>query len=652
MDVRNINKLFPKIDNLEHFPLRVLLNIFERLDYMDLYNLAEESSRFEGIVRIVLKERYSHEYLIIDETKHSEEAIIEFFNRFGGEIKAIKAKCLEQIYVDDAQYESYWIKEPLMKAKKLEKLIFEDFWLCNFDFYLAETITHLTFLNCSFLEGKHNLDRVRNLKELKIWDFGLMSTTQMGDIIRNNPTLEQLVLGESYYNRIRGFGYNFPFNQLIEIVAANPNQFKQFEFGPRKPYPIDIVPMRTDRPRDHIIDAFFDRLKHVESFGLSSHVGVFMDFKELLRRLSTECKSIRHLKLYDIDGGDPELFDIIRSFGNIETLTLALTEFGDEIEFLVEHLPFLCELDVAVHTSDGDWSFVSVLLRKCSKLQKLTINGDADYAETEIFGTSEFYEEFIGSIQNPNVKMEIKSKNEIVGRITKDEVVWRNKLVRWTGCDENSSSTNLLDLANKPSSTGTEQPSPFDLILGYLDLNSLCSLSNTSEKCSQLVECFVKQHSQQQGTFIINNEFGKDCDGLEMFAEYVTNLKLIILHRDVEYLQYLLEGFEKLKKLYLYTETKLSPDHFIMPQVQHFIYDGPYYFVYSQLLELSQICPDLEELELKQVVDEYFDASEQPRLEFRNLKTFKLKYHHGIREQAKSLKKIFKNTNTKLCFNV
>lgn len=55
-DVRSINKQFPKIDNLEHFPLKVLVNIFEQLDDNDLYNLADKSCRFESIAKIVLND--------------------------------------------------------------------------------------------------------------------------------------------------------------------------------------------------------------------------------------------------------------------------------------------------------------------------------------------------------------------------------------------------------------------------------------------------------------------------------------------------------------------------------------------------------------------------------------------------------------------
>lgn len=77
--------------------------------------------------------------------------------------------------------------------------------------------------------------------------------------------------------------------------------------------------------------------------------------------------------------------------------------------------------------------------------------------------------------------------------------------------NENLSQIQLLDLAYKSmadSNTGEQHSSvgPFDMILSYLDLNSLQSLSKTNRKCIQLVDSYVKQHSEKQGTFTMTNE--------------------------------------------------------------------------------------------------------------------------------------------------
>lgn len=49
---------------------------------------------------------------------------------------------------------------------------------------------------------------------------------------------------------------------------------------------------------DHIVDAFVDSLKNLESLDLSSDVDFFTNAIELLHRLALRCKIIKHLKLY------------------------------------------------------------------------------------------------------------------------------------------------------------------------------------------------------------------------------------------------------------------------------------------------------------------------------------------------------------------
>lgn len=88
----------------------------------------------------------------------------------------------------------------------------------------------------------------------------------------------------------------------------------------------------------------------------------------------------------------------------------------------------------------------------------------------------------------------------------------------------------LMDLVNRLIANSNDEQQqnttdPFNLILGYLDLCSLHSLSKTNRKCSQLVDEHVKQHSQADETFTITNEsFTEENDEyneLTKFAEYV-----------------------------------------------------------------------------------------------------------------------------------
>lgn len=69
-DVRTLNSLFPKIDNLEYFPLKVLIQIFTNVGDMDLLRLAENSSRFQRIAKLVLNERYAEKYFTMNSTMY------------------------------------------------------------------------------------------------------------------------------------------------------------------------------------------------------------------------------------------------------------------------------------------------------------------------------------------------------------------------------------------------------------------------------------------------------------------------------------------------------------------------------------------------------------------------------------------------------
>lgn len=160
-DVRTINKLFPKIENLEHFPLKVLLNIFEQLDCMDLYNLAEHSYRFESIAKMVLNERYLNEYFIVDEIKHSQDTYIDFFKRFGSVIRAFKAKNIKEIHLRFS-----WIDSLVNRAKNLEKVILERFPIEFVFRHMNKNITHLSLRDCYYQPEPNILSQFRNLEKI------------------------------------------------------------------------------------------------------------------------------------------------------------------------------------------------------------------------------------------------------------------------------------------------------------------------------------------------------------------------------------------------------------------------------------------------------------------------------------------------------
>lgn len=313
-----------------------------------------------------------------------------------------------------------------------------------------------------------------------------------------------------------------------------------------------------------------------------------MLLNEILYRLAQRCKSIKHLALYKIDGDD-EAFEVIRLFECIECLKITVFNVvnRDSIISLVQSFSLLRHLDIGLDDTEINSSFVLALLSKCSRLEKFSVGFNYLCYDFGFFTSAEFFNDFRECIQMRNVTVEVFCTGNyhyvMVGMITKDQVVWRNKLVRWVGYDpsRNLSQTNLFDLANqlKPmNSSNAKQSKPFDRILSYLDLNSLQSLSRTNKKCSQPVDSFIKQHCEQQETFTITNEFftlwNSYYKHLDDFDELnVTNLRVNIYHRDISALRNIIKQFHNLNKLYIYSSILIDLSEMIVPQVRHLIYD-------------------------------------------------------------------------------
>lgn len=228
---------------------------------------------------------------------------------------------------------------------------------------------------------------------------------------------------------------------------------------------------------DSILDQFVTSMKHLKSLFLSLEFPL-TDRYELLCRLGTKCKSIKHLEFHcwGIVPVDKQFFSAIHFFEKIESLTLDLYwyEFDNQSKI---------------------WAFILELLQKCQSLKKLIINTSNEHACVEAFSTARFFSHFIHCIQKRNVNIEVKHRLYFgsiikdIGIITRNKVIWRNKLVHWMGygLSQNSSNVQFMDLAIESTAPNAKQPrNPFNLILTYLDLNSLQSMSNTNRKCSQL----------------------------------------------------------------------------------------------------------------------------------------------------------------------
>lgn len=223
---------------------------------------------------------------------------------------------------------------------------------------------------------------------------------------------------------------------------------------------------------------------------------------------------------------------------------------------------------------------------------------------------TQFFEEFTEFLPNRYGKIEFKQTGKLVGYVTKAQIIWLNKLLHWIGYDHtrSSSSFNLLDLAN---SSVAERQCPFAQILGYVDLSSLYALSTARKRSKQLVDGWMKRHSEGRGVFSNTYEFESDGNGLDQ---------------------------------------RLVERYGIISQARHLIFDTVgdvcdyTYLDRFGLFELSRLFPKLEELEMKwKSIVGYRRNGES--LYFRHLKKFTFKFSEFGLE---AIRAIFNNSESEL----
>lgn len=217
MDARQMNSSFPKIDNLEYFPLKVLMQIFAKLGDMDLVNLAENSYRFETIAKLVISERYTRKYFKVkrfygfpQNAIDIPKTLADLFGRFGSQIKSIETEEFR------TTVKNHWISSLLAGLTNLEKLTFRLIGNGFNENFLQRhaNITHLTLR--VRIDIKRNLFKgialpeFSNLKKLQVECYPCISFESLKEVIRNNPALESLRL-------IRGgseMDESYPFDEI------------------------------------------------------------------------------------------------------------------------------------------------------------------------------------------------------------------------------------------------------------------------------------------------------------------------------------------------------------------------------------------------------------------------------------------------------
>lgn len=584
-DAKQINGLFSKIDNLEYFPTEILLQIFVKINDIGLLNLGNGSYRFKDIAEMAFHEKYANKYFVIDgETKSQRELYLELFRRFGDGIKAIEANGIRKIN------KNHWMTQMLHQyTNQIEKITFDHCSFGEIDAILSQymDITDLTLRHCQNDECSANLllPSYRKLKKLEL-NFNNSGYYIMDEMLiqtfQNNPALESLTLN---LRKWLPDSDNL-FHEKIVLIAEHLKHLKELSFDGG----CEVVGWQF---ADETIDLIVDSLKHLDSLNL----WITPDHDELMRRLGMKCKNIKKLALaysnHDRTRDVMSLFQVC-PFQAVEHLKLVYHETSDTIESIVEHLPNLRHLQITMSSKLSN-AYIFPLLCKCPTLETITIALHSNHEMGPM--NSQFFTEFIDIMQKSCAKIKFIDEEKTVGVVSKKGIVWRNKLMHWIGCDSSNSSSNLnlLDLANKTSESNDEQPCPFDLILGYLDLGSLHSLSSASRRSKQLVDSFVARHSHEQGIFTITDEFYSDGNVLDAFAEYVKNLRLNVFHQDfIEHLHtarnHLGYPYENVNKLWILTF--YNRDYL---DVRYLVFDHPCFDF--DLFTVSVLYPELETLE-------------------------------------------------------
>lgn len=631
MDI--VDELVPAENNLEFLPTEILLEIFARVDDIKLLHLSATSHRFEAIAQMVLKRRYADEYFLID--GESEHFIPELywtqFKCFGNVIKAIELKNVNDV---DG---NHWLPQILRRhTQNIERIHINSCHFKDSTEFLSQhlNINHLTcsrFVDdCEYVE----LPKYRHLTSLELNDSPGITVQSLEQIFRDNPQLESLKV---FYPQFR-----FTVSMIVYLVCKHLRHLKELKVQ-QSPSPMNWL---INIP-DSFIDESITCLEHLESLSIFADY----EFRDCLKWFLPKCKNIKRLKLNYWSCEMSRIVETFQSFDKLEVLSLYRPrEMVAEIELIVQSLPCLRKFILSFETfSKSDYIDTLSLLHKYKNLDQIIIQ-NTDYDSTHYVDVLS-YHKLVRASLNPNVRVEFTTLNdEVIGIITKKELIWRNKVMHWIGYDPKYSKSNisLLDLPN-PQRSNTESVKPFEMVLDYLDLSSLCSLARVSKKSNKLIESYIQKRSNRQEKFVITNEFPINYEELRTFGPYINNLEVINLHiamdfherqHDLTELHSTIEKyFTNLRKLCFYSKADLYPLNFIFPQIRHMVFCA--HSGYCDLSTWSSICADLETLELNSKITNCDESHS-----FRNLKKFI--FWSSDQSEMGLVKELFRNMQTKV----
>lgn len=466
------------------------------------------------------KERYANEYFKIE--GDSDRYQIEYSKQLSNsenDINAIEILNIKHIDID------HWLVQLLKNhVPNLQKLCFNGCSFENADEILSQhmNLTHLAFRNGNY-ERDHviTLPDYRHLISLELSNFHHIKKSSLEQILINNPQLQHLTL--------RSCGYHFKFRQIMELISNNLNHLKELVL-------INIIYGSgiLDDDEIRLMDKFVGSL---ESFAISN----VRNLTELLTRMSANCKNIKRLELDFFD----HYFSTEKTctFDQVDTLTLSNLKCHETFESIIEFLPNLRWLFQLYNIQNPTSAQILSILRKCKRLERFAIKSNIPFDQNEENGckfNSNFHNLFIETVGNQQLKIEFHEYGEIIGHITRDEIVWRDKLLHWVGFNpiHSQSTRKLLDLADIGKKINGKHKQPINLIFNYLDLNSLYSFCSANKQCKQLVYSYINKRCQSsskrrtklilkhRGKLFITDEFGINSNSLRAFGKCIKYLEI------------------------------------------------------------------------------------------------------------------------------
>lgn len=611
-------------DDFIQLPTEVFFKIFTATGDLELVYLASMNLRYESIAKEVFQRRFEKKYFVIEgETeRHRNEYSVQLA-KFGDNVRGIEARYIRCID------ENHWLAQLMCKfTPNLEKFCFHK---CSFRKdtvgFLSRhlNLRHLTIRGGS-AENVIHLPEYTHLKAIEISDFRDIDDESLLRTLQNNPQLESVIIRPSNPK----YGFFTSAKDIVELVSSNLRCLKELNILGRYDYDDPEIAASS-------MDQFVRSLESLQSFGMSI---LRQSEVQLFSHLSAHCRLITSLEIKCFTSFR-NMIQKICAFDRLETLSLSNVDNQQDIELIASkllRLRFLTLSGLCNRTNDEILSIV----RKCSLLEHLIIESkyydldtypnDGDEKEQVFYYklNVSFHKEFVRIIRNRSTKISFIQYGEVIGLVTKDEIVWRNKVLHWTGYSGDKSQlkmVNLLDFANVPRKYNANHEQLLHLIFDYLDLNCLYAFFRVNEECKQLVHNYINRCSERSSKqkLLITDEFGIYSDMLHTFGMKVINLELVF-YMDCHLLR---DDIEKYCKNLTTLSVRVYPflyraHFFTLPQVRRFVYntidDQPCHNC-CVLDEVLRKCPDIEMLEFKAPIE--LCVHSEDKILFRNLKKIK-----------------------------